>query len=207
MLVLWGYQYAQNGFMAIIAFVVNKVVFILAWLVRNNIFALKTKSLLLSGFYNCADMPLKRLCNSFVISTCELLRHRHTREGHFPVWESSVAEQLCVSPSEVPVKGGIQDGVKGWVKVAQPQHHRVDCIRRISLGLYACPGEKGEVREPADDKSPQHSCQGHCGFTLARYGRCWWWASKGWHGSTNTAHLKRIGQKRLRLLLLHLLVV
>lgn len=94
-------------------FVVNKVVFSSAWLIKNAIFALKSKSLPLRSFYYCADVPLKMLWDPFAISACEPLRYGQKGKWHFDVRESSVAEQLCISPPEIPVEGRIQDGVKG----------------------------------------------------------------------------------------------
>lgn len=158
--------------------VFSNVVFISAWLIGNNIFVLESKRLPLSCFQICADMPLQRGWNSFSISACELLRHRQTCKRNLSVQESSVADQLCISPPEIPVEGRVEDRVKGRVKVTQPQHHRVDCIWWVSLWLYACPGEESEVREPADDESPQYGCQGDCGFMLARDGCCGGQASK-----------------------------
>lgn len=94
-------------------FVAKKVVFGSTWLIKNAIFALKSKSLPLSLFHYCADVPLKMLWDPFAISACEPLRHGQKGKWHFDVRESSVAEQLCISPPEIPVEGRIQDGVKG----------------------------------------------------------------------------------------------
>lgn len=94
------------------AFVLNKVVFGVAWLFRNAIFALKSKSLPLC-FHNCADVPLQMLLHPFAIGAREPFRQGQTCKRHFYVRESSVAEQLCISPLEIPVEGRIQDGVEG----------------------------------------------------------------------------------------------
>lgn len=95
--------------------------------------------------------------------------HRHARKLQFSARQSSAAKQLSIGPAEIPVEGWIQDGVKSRVKIAQPQDHRVKCIRGVCLFLYAHAGEEGEVGEPADDKGPQYSCQGHCSFVLSGY--------------------------------------
>lgn len=83
---------------------------------------------------------------------------RHKTKLQFSVRQSSAAKQLCVGPAEIPVEGWIQDGVKSRVKVAQPQDHRVEHVGGVCLFLHAHAGEEGEIREPADDKGPQHSC-------------------------------------------------
>lgn len=97
--------------------------------------------------------------------------HRCASERQPSLGQPSAAEQLCVGPTEIPVEGWIQDGVESRVKVAQPQHHRVECIRGVCLFLYAHAGEEGEVREPANDKGTQHCCQGDGGFVLSCNGR------------------------------------
>lgn len=96
--------------------------------------------------------------------------HRHTCKLQFSAKRSFAVKQLSVGPTEIPVEGWVQDGVKSRVKIAQPQDHRVKCVGGVCLLLYAHAGEEGEVREPADDKGSQHSCQGQCSFVLSGYG-------------------------------------
>lgn len=125
-----------------------------AWLIRDAISALKIQELPLSFFQNCAYMLLKLFGNPFPVSTRQSPRHRYAVKLQFSVSESSAAKQLCIGPLEIPVEGWIKDGVKGGVKIAQPQHHRVECIGWVSFCFDAHPGEEGEVGEPTDDKSP-----------------------------------------------------
>lgn len=142
-------------------------------------------------------MFLRLLGNPLSISKGQSFVHSCTSKLQFSARRSSAAKQLSVGPAEIPVEGWIQDGVKGWVKIAQPQDHRVKCIGGVCLFLYAHACEEGEVREPADDKGPQNSCQGHCSFVLSGYGSSWCCACKWWSGSTNTPYLKGSVKRRL----------
>lgn len=118
------------------------------------------------------SLVLNSVC-MFLLSTVgkgQSFVHTRKSEREFSASRSFAAKQVSVGPAEVPVEGGIQDGVQGRVKVAQPQDDRVKRVRGVRLLLHANAGEVGEVREPADDKGPQHSGQSHGGFVLARYG-------------------------------------
>lgn len=109
--------------------------------------------------------------NTLTVSKGQSFMHGHTSELQFSVRRSSAAKQLCVGPAEIPVEGRVQDGVESRVKIAQPQDDGVERVRRVCLFLYAHAGEEGEIGEPADDKGPQHSCQGRGSFVLSSYGR------------------------------------
>lgn len=109
----------------------------------------------------------------------------------FSVRQSSAAKQFSVGSAEISVEGWIQDGVKGRVKIAQPQDHRGERVRGCRLFLYAHVGEEGEVGKPADDEGPQNGRQRHRGFVLSRCSAC-----KRWRGGADAMHLRAKLEKR-----------
>ena len=114
--------------------------------------------------------------------------HAHGGGGG-PLMAPPAAQQLTVGPAEVTVQGRVEDGVQHRVEVAQPQHHRVDDLRRVGFSPHAHAGEVGVVGGPADDKGPQDGRQGNGGLVLPGRGGGRGRAGEGGRGRANAPHL------------------
>lgn len=142
------------------------------------------------SFLKRVNTFLTLLRKSLPITKGQSFMPRHRRKLQFSARQPAAAKQLSVGFVKIPVKCRIQDGVKGWVKIAQPQHHRVKRVGGDWPSSNAHAGEEGEVGKPADNKGPEYSCQGHCRFVLPGDGCSWCRACKWWSGGTNTPRLE-----------------
>lgn len=92
-----------------------------------------------------------------VTLTTAQLQHERTDSNGFPL--PSTAEDLDEGPSELNVKGGVDNRVEGTVDVAQPCKSAVKSRRHVACPAVGVQYVSHKERQPADEKHPWRSME------------------------------------------------